>query len=325
MICKRCGYKNAESNNFCEGCGISLKLSVETTESDTDVSNEMEETNKINEVEDISKNEETNNRVNLDGNCLEHLKNLLTAFLDSYELNEDGKSALKIIVEAAHEISDENTNFNAVVAEIFARSQNNFENQKSECATIELDQNKNLNESTAKPEKITETSEVYDFLKAAENEKNVDDQPMISETITEIEPVLEDLISKPKDEGLTLTEAINAEIMKNKWSSSTQTNIAPVFRPIKVEGESATITVTKTPFIIGRGPKGVDFILKAAGMSRSHCLVAFNNESYYISDLGSTNKVYLNKQMLKPNIEYQVKNGDKVSFGKNQYCFELVE
>lgn len=97
----------------------------------------------------------------------------------------------------------------------------------------------------------------------------------------------------------------------------------PVFHPVKVEGDWIEIPVSKIPFTIGRGPDNVDFVLRATGISRSHCLVSFHDSSYHISDLGSTNGSFLNKKPLKPNDNYVIKNGDSVSFGVNQFYVEI--
>ncbi len=97
----------------------------------------------------------------------------------------------------------------------------------------------------------------------------------------------------------------------------------PVFHPVKVEGDWLEIPVSKIPFTIGRGPDNVDFVLRATGISRSHCLVSCRDGSYHISDLGSTNGILLNKKQLKPNDNYVIKNGDSVSFGVNQFYVEI--
>lgn len=97
----------------------------------------------------------------------------------------------------------------------------------------------------------------------------------------------------------------------------------PVFHPVKVEGDWLEIVVSKIPFTIGRGPDNVDFVLRATGISRSHCLVSYHDGCYHIADLGSTNGILLNKKQLKPNDNYVIKNGDSVSFGVNQFYLEI--
>lgn len=105
--------------------------------------------------------------------------------------------------------------------------------------------------------------------------------------------------------------------------ASNGTGKLPVFHPVKVDGDWIEIPVSKIPFTIGRGPENVDFVLRATGVSRSHCLVSFHDGCYHISDLGSTNGILLNKKQLKPNDNYVIKNGDSISFGVNQFYVEI--
>lgn len=303
MKCNKCGYENAESNNFCEGCGIALKVL------DKKVPPKRDEEGMKQKINDY----------NLNKKKIETFKELLSEFLETYALDENERASLKTIVAVAHEISDDGVNFNGMLGEIFGKQQKNRDNQSSKRIHGDIDKEKILIEPLVIPEKNCETIGMEVSRECVEEE-----QPIISQPVRQKEPIIEDEIVEPQNEDLTLTECVAAEIVNHKFSNSqTQNNNYPVFHPVKVEGEMVDIPVTKTPFIIGRGPKNVDFILKATGISRSHCLVAFHNESYYISDMGSTNKVFLNNRMLKPGIEYQVKNGDTVNFGTNQYCFEV--
>jgi pSer/pThr/pTyr-binding forkhead associated (FHA) protein len=51
------------------------------------------------------------------------------------------------------------------------------------------------------------------------------------------------------------------------------------------------IPIDKTEFVIGRGSKTSDLAIKDGNISRRHCAVVFENGSYVIRDLGSTNGV----------------------------------
>lgn len=330
MICKKCGYENAESNNFCEGCGISLKVPVEITEPKIEVLSEMDVTSKINNYEDLQRKEkqiisikDNDNQIR---NNTENLKELLLEFIEIYTLNENGRSMLKEILEVSYEISEDRLNFTEVLEEIFAEHLENIDNQNSKPTQDEIDKEEILVDSLVIPEIDCVTIEMNEYQEAVGKEQCIEVQPKLNMSERQTDLITKDEISKSQNEDMTLKERIPEEIKKNNFQNSkAQKKECPVFHPIKVEGEMLDIPVTKTPFIIGRGPNNVDFILKAAGISRKHCLITFHNDSFHISDLGSTNKVFLNNQMLNPGINYKVKNGDKVNFGINQYCFELVE
>jgi len=117
-------------------------------------------------------------------------------------------------------------------------------------------------------------------------------------------------------------KSVSPKIIPGNQNSVSQDKL-PIFHPVKVEGDWVQIPVTKIPFTIGRGPENVDFVLRAAGISRSHCLVSCHSGTYHITDLGSTNGMFLNKKPLKPNDNYPIKNGDSVSFGVNQFYLEI--
>lgn len=150
-----------------------------------------------------------------------------------------------------------------------------------------------------------------------------------------VQEVMTEGVKKPVSYGSTpalVTEA-KAPRIKDQTHRSQEAPVTgvsqngvgklPVFHPVKVEGDWIEIPVSKIPFTIGRGPDNVDFVLRATGISRSHCLVSCHDGCYHISDLGSTNGILLNKKQLKPNDNYVIKNGDSVSFGVNQFYVEI--
>jgi hypothetical protein len=56
--------------------------------------------------------------------------------------------------------------------------------------------------------------------------------------------------------------------------------------------------VTKDRFVIGRGKQSSDLTLKDPNVSRQHALVEFDNGSYFMVDMGSTNGVTYNGQRI---------------------------
>jgi len=159
----------------------------------------------------------------------------------------------------------------------------------------------------------------------------------VDETVLKniVQEVMTEGVKKPLSYGSTPESVAEAKAprVKDKTHKSAEspatggiqngTGKLPVFHPVKVEGDWIEIPVSKIPFTIGRGPDNVDFVLRATGISRSHCLVSYHDGSYHISDLGSTNGILLNKKQLKPNDNYVIKNGDSVSFGVNQFYVEI--
>jgi pSer/pThr/pTyr-binding forkhead associated (FHA) protein len=54
------------------------------------------------------------------------------------------------------------------------------------------------------------------------------------------------------------------------------------------------VAISADQFIIGRGAKSSDFMIKDANISRKHAAIIFHNNTYYIKDLGSTNGIEFN-------------------------------
>lgn len=75
--------------------------------------------------------------------------------------------------------------------------------------------------------------------------------------------------------------------------------------------EHLEITVTKSPFVLGRNENyadGVISINKAVG--RKHCSIEQKGGSYYVTDLNSSNGTQINGKRLAPEQSYPLKNGD---------------
>ncbi len=58
-----------------------------------------------------------------------------------------------------------------------------------------------------------------------------------------------------------------------------------------------------------------------AGVSRQHARLIIQGKQFFLEDLYSTNFTFLNHQKLKPGIQFPLKSGDKVEFGKMQVEF----
>lgn len=59
-------------------------------------------------------------------------------------------------------------------------------------------------------------------------------------------------------------------------------------------------------------------------ISRKHACISFSNNKYKLSDLGSTNGTFLNGLRLQTGVEYDLKNGDEIIFGKITSIFSSI-
>jgi pSer/pThr/pTyr-binding forkhead associated (FHA) protein len=65
--------------------------------------------------------------------------------------------------------------------------------------------------------------------------------------------------------------------------------------------------ITKDRFVIGRGRQSSDLTLKDPNVSRQHAAVEFQNGTYFMVDMGSTNGVAFNGQRIA---RRQIAEGD---------------
>lgn len=223
---------------------------------------------------------------------LNHFKATLKQFLNENTLDQKGMSRLKKIIELAHRLPENEVGLKNSVQEII--------DEYSKKSTLVASMAKNKKTSNTESEKgLSPKSKDRHTVVGHENGHHQN--------------------YRHSDATVSIAKPIKS-VPNQKADGAAK---RPIFHPVKVEGDWLEIPVSKIPFTIGRGPENVDFVLRAAGISRSHCLVSFHDGFYHISDLGSTNGMSLNKKPLKPNSNYKIKNGDSVSFGVNQFYLEV--
>ncbi|MBR2547203.1 MAG: FHA domain-containing protein [Eubacterium sp.] len=97
----------------------------------------------------------------------------------------------------------------------------------------------------------------------------------------------------------------------------------PGARFVYYSGHTAveSFDITATPFVIGRAKS--DYTPGAAGVSRRHCFIDRTGSIFYITDLESTNGVWINGRRIKPYNRTALESGDIVGIGDRVYKFEL--
>jgi EAL domain-containing protein (putative c-di-GMP-specific phosphodiesterase class I) len=84
-------------------------------------------------------------------------------------------------------------------------------------------------------------------------------------------------------------------------------------------GNSVLIAIDHLPFQIGR-ESSCDLTVVARDMSRHHALLdRFDDTSLQLTDLGSTNGTFVNRERLTKNSSIQLKDGDILHFGTNEF------
>ena len=83
-----------------------------------------------------------------------------------------------------------------------------------------------------------------------------------------------------------------------------------------------TIRVDKPVFRIGKERSYVDyFVPDNAAVSRSHADIITRGNRYYIVDLNSKNRTYVNEVPIEPNCETEICDGDGIRLGNEEFVF----
>jgi pSer/pThr/pTyr-binding forkhead associated (FHA) protein len=76
--------------------------------------------------------------------------------------------------------------------------------------------------------------------------------------------------------------------------------------------EGLEVAVDRDWLVIGRG-RGADVILAEATISRAHAAIGFEEDAFFVQDLGSTNGTLVNGTRQERSA---LKNGDELQMGK---------
>ena len=89
------------------------------------------------------------------------------------------------------------------------------------------------------------------------------------------------------------------------------------------QGEKEEIRISETPFVIGRTTANADYAGDARGISRRHLQMDYEDGAYYVTDLNSTNGVYINENKIPEGERSIVENGDIIGIGQRRYRVEV--
>lgn len=89
------------------------------------------------------------------------------------------------------------------------------------------------------------------------------------------------------------------------------------------EAKYKSIPITSLPFFIGKLRMNVDFCLESDTVSRYHAKISKEGDTYYLTDLNSTNGTYINQQLLQTYEKKALSFGDEVAFADIRYQFTM--
>jgi hypothetical protein len=81
------------------------------------------------------------------------------------------------------------------------------------------------------------------------------------------------------------------------------------------------IPITKSSFILGRIREQVDYTFDNFAIGKVHAEIITRDGAYHIKDLNSRNGTFINHVRIDSNLEYEIKNNDRVAFANSEYIF----
>lgn len=85
-----------------------------------------------------------------------------------------------------------------------------------------------------------------------------------------------------------------------------------------------TVQINKAVFRVGKEKRSVDYCVSDNNaVSRSHADIITRGQRYYVMDLNSKNKTYINDQPLPVNQECEILDGDKLRLANEEFLFFL--
>lgn len=109
----------------------------------------------------------------------------------------------------------------------------------------------------------------------------------------------------------------------SRQSSSVAQNYTINTPILKRLSTSENIYVNKPIFRVGKDRNIVDLYVNNPAISRSHADIIMKNNKFYIVDLKSKNKTYVNGEVLIPNQEKEIFNDDLLTLANEEFVFKI--
>lgn len=82
--------------------------------------------------------------------------------------------------------------------------------------------------------------------------------------------------------------------------------------------------INSNEYVIGKNPEKVNGVISFnKAISRVHCKINYKNNTYFITDLGSANGTFVNKNRLAANQPAQIKSGDTIRLANSDFAVKF--
>ena len=81
------------------------------------------------------------------------------------------------------------------------------------------------------------------------------------------------------------------------------------------------ISINKQVFRLGKERSYVDYFINNNAVSRSHADIIIRGNRCFVNDLNSKNHTYINGKQILVNYETEIRNGDCLKLGNEEFIF----
>lgn len=139
------------------------------------------------------------------------------------------------------------------------------------------------------------------------------EDPHVSGCFEDIEPIMDF-----DDDATSLLVEDNCTVVPEKQQAAP----AVVYPELHRTQTGEKIQINKPVFRIGKERSYVDyFVTNNNAVSRSHADIISRDTGYFVIDLNSKNKTYINNRMIVPQTETAIKDGDLLRLGNEEFIF----
>lgn len=128
-------------------------------------------------------------------------------------------------------------------------------------------------------------------------------------------------------------EFVNYNNLDNSKVNIPQSTVTAPTEPVKSssakrvylikKNNGEKIVINKPSFVIGKG-NGCDYVITGnSTISRKHAELRIEKGSVYIVDKKSTNKTYINGNVIQPEIMTKINNGDNIKAANEEFLLSI--
>ena len=128
-------------------------------------------------------------------------------------------------------------------------------------------------------------------------------------------------------------EFVDCNVMNNRQTNIPDCTVVAPTEPVKnsyvkhtyliKKDNGEKILINKRNFLIGKGTDCDYTITGNSAISRKHAELRIEKGSVYIVDKKSTNKTYVNANVIKPENITQIRNGDSIKLANVEFLLSI--